>query len=338
MKRIYKRLFMLSCISSALTTTAFAQQLATAPQLEGGVTFSIGTFYAGPGTDTEPYAVSIIETPITSAAKASAQTVSPTYYYPSTQYDWGVEASLGYVFEDTANGVELLYRGFDATSNNTAADNNGVSPPGFAVVSNEAFNELKDEFESADLMISQFLDIGEMMQMRFQAGLAYIALKHKNNTYFKNSEISEVMAHQSAESEYEGWGPRLGIDTRYGFDESLEGFGFVIGGSIAYFFGQLNSYSSFSNNILMENNYYIDDNTDSHSVLNLRATVGVDYVYFFDDEESTLGLEVGYLVDYYDEAINQISTSENQQSSATFDADLVAASFMGPYINLKGVF
>lgn len=88
----------LAILASALlallsTHAVFAEEFVTAPTLEGGVTAEIGTFYAVPSTS------------------------GGTYYHDDElndpEYDLGVDASLGYLFEDSANSVELSYRGLN---------------------------------------------------------------------------------------------------------------------------------------------------------------------------------------------------------------------------------
>ncbi|MGA2654355.1 MAG: Lpg1974 family pore-forming outer membrane protein [Gammaproteobacteria bacterium] len=331
MKRIYQQLLVFSCAASVLPITAYAQQLATVPQLEGGVTFTVGTFYAAPNVSNQPYAY------LPKSSEQNDRIPTNEYLNLETDYHFGFEASLGYVFENTANGIELSYRGLNANKDNTTVKNSSIDVPGFnGFEADEAANQLKNEFNTADLMISQFIDIGQAMQMRFQAGLAYTDIKQDNNTTFSGGEnLTGGPIEQKSHSEYQGWGPRIGIDARYDFGDDIEGLGIVVGGSVAYFFGELNSNSS------LTEEYDVQDNTDNHAVLNLRGNIGIDYVYFFEDEESTLGIELGYLADYYNEAVNQIFVDQQyvqDPAGSSFDTDTVSSSFMGPYVSIKGVF
>ncbi|MGA2654356.1 MAG: Lpg1974 family pore-forming outer membrane protein [Gammaproteobacteria bacterium] len=340
MKRISKSLLVFSFTSlTILSPCVFANLNAYAPEFEGGFTFSIGTFYAAPGSDTKAY------------AEANNTDGTTQYYYPSTQYDWGFEAAIGYVFDETANGIELSYRGLNSTSDDTLLvdpETTFIDFPGWPSLRNgdEAINQLTTQFDNADLLISQFLDIGYAVQMRFVGGLAYTKVKQNGSTEITDVGYEGVRSTlEQSYSQYEGWGPRIGIDARYDFDEYLEGFGVIAGGSVAYFFGELNSHTTVEDLDLADGDDVIElltdvqQNTNNHAVLNLRGNVGIDYVFFFDDEEiHAFGIELGYLAEYYQEAINQISTSSATETRGDFDADLIAASFMGPYVNIKGVF
>jgi hypothetical protein len=326
-----KKTFLVSLTSvvTLASHSAVAQQDVYAPSLEGGFYAAIGTFYAVTSSDNQPYAIQ------SDAAKTAS--------YNQFDYDWGFEATIGYAFEDTANSIEMFYRGFntDSSASTAAADGFHIYPPGWDVeyVTIGASNDLSSEFNAVDLMFSQFLDIGSNMQMRFSAGVAYAEIEEENHTVFMYPESYNTVTIQDSQSEFQGFGPRLGIDSRYNF---ASGFGIVAGGSIAYLMGELDSHAYLSDNPNDQpatTKYYVEDNSDNHSIVNLRGNVGIDYVYFFDnDERSSLGLELGYFADYYTDATNQITVNMSQAFSGTYDTDLEAASFSGPYVNLKGVF
>ena len=56
----------------------------------------------------------------------------------------------------------------------------------------------------------------------------------------------------------------------------------------------------------------IDNTVDNHSVTNLRVNVGIDYVYFFDNKDNQRLVSIGYLVDYYADAVGT-SIADNSQ-------------------------
>lgn len=363
MKNAVNKLFVLSCCS--LTTlaalSAQADEMAYAPTLEGGVFASVGTFYVIPDSVSQEYATSVTNLETTQLDRAFEATALGNPVNNDGEYDFGLEATLGYAFADTANSIELNYRWINADSDASAA---GVYViPDFGPNGSPEFldadvaNALNYELDSADLMMAQFLNIGEFMQLRLLGGLAYLNLEQENHTTYTNAQVTSEQFFHNNNSQYEGWGPRVGLDSRYDFGN---GFGIVGGGSVAYFLGELNSNASTTDNFQLNNNFvHFEDNIDSHTVVNLRANLGVDYVYFFDnDEGSTLGLELGYLVDYYIDAVNTITgvnqtsggkgTSGTDQRTVFVDAgagstdlantELSSVSFSGPYLNLKGVF
>ena len=145
------------------------------------------------------------------------------------------------------------------------------------------------------------------------------------------------------QSEYTGFGPRLGIDARYDFGQ---GFGIVAGGSLAYFLGDLDTHEYRVYDFVdgeahampdpgSEYDTDVRNNKSDHSVVNLRGNIGLDYVYFFDNENrSTIGIEVGYMADWYDDAVGEINM--DYDSAPRYDTHSVT--FSGPYAVIKGAF
>ncbi len=365
MKKLSRKLFIYSCTSLATLSAcaAYAQEAAYAPTLEGGWTASVGTFYVIPDSASQEFASSVTE------INGSRQKLGQGHELANPvnnngEYDFGIEATLGYVFEDTANSIELSWRGFDADSDAATSglyiipDISPDSSP--EILPADVSNTIKYDLDSADLMITQFLNIGENMQLRLLGGLAFLYLDQKNNTTYDivtpAGQDTTTDFYHNANSKYQGFGPRLGLDTRYDFGQ---GFGIVGGGSVAYFLGELettaNTTVNFESIDQTSDIASLEDNIDSHTVVNLRANLGIDYVYFFDNEErSTVGLELGYLVDYYLDAVNQITGTnsgngvfclngcsqiiDNGVTTDTASSELSSVSFSGPYLNLKGTF
>lgn len=153
-------------------------------------------------------------------------------------------------------------------------------------------------------------------------------------------------------SKFNGLGPRVGMDARYDFGEAMAGFGIVGGASLAYYLGDtdltVDTIESDATGEASPNIETATDNINNHSITNLRANLGIDYVYFFDNEElSTLGIEVGYMVDFYDDAIagfqGVASLNGGEANSGVVQTSAVSTTndpltFSGPYVQLKGVF
>lgn len=298
-----------------LSASAHAEQLNTSPTLEGGITASIGTFYAQPSSTTSGF--SLVE-----------GGTDVTVLEPDTDYDFGIQASLGYIFEGTANGIELSYRGINTSDTTSTQGMISLLPPDGGSEYTTADDKLEYTQNALDLMMSQYMDIGDYMQMRFSGGLSYIDFKQNQSLALANNDVHDSF---TTNSDFKGLGPRMGIDARYDFGN---GVGIVGGASFAYYLGDLdvNSYIDATGNKI----HTAKDDQDNHAVINLRSNLAVDYVYFFDDEErSTLGLELGYEIDYYDNVIGQISPTA---TSIDNELETIEASFAGPYLLLKGVF
>ncbi|MFA6037946.1 MAG: Lpg1974 family pore-forming outer membrane protein [Legionellales bacterium] len=345
MKNISRKIFLgsLTSLSVMASSLAFAEEMVTAPSFEGGVTASIGTFYFVPSADNTNYVI---------VKDIDGNFTSFNYLDAQPDYDFGWEASLGYIFEDTANGIELSYRGLDT---DTTATSYGINTStSFEVI--DLQDQLKYTFNSADLMISQYMDIGTHMQVRLSGGLAYLNLEEQQNLNVNNNETSDFVGSVDQKSKFNGWGPRLGMDARYDFGEDLAGFGIVGGASLAYFLGSTDLTANTASpagiapiaNADDINYVSYTDNVNNQSVVNLRGNLGIDYVYFFDNEErSTLGLELGYMVDYYQDAVTTFSTAVLQENLVGITAPTRGTvitpttddvTFSGPYLQLKGAF
>lgn len=330
-----KKIIFYSFTSLALTVSGltFAEQDVYVPTLEGGFTASVGLLYLTPSSDLQTYFFNQPSTPQSPPTDFTALNVTPGY-------SPGIDASLGYIFEDTANGIELDYRNI-TTSDKDASLSDPYVSGGQSVQANR-YPDLGYELNAFDLMFSQFMDIGNHMQMRFLGGLAYTELEY--DLYYTGNRVltgtDEVVAEfvNGDNSKFKGWGPRVGIDGRYDFGQ---GFGIVGGGSVAYYLGELEMEGALiiTDSLNPGASDKVDSNElENHGVQNIRANLGIDYVYFFDDnEQSTLGLELGYLVDYYDDAAGTW-TIDTRAPSNTATTQTSAVSFSGPYLNLKGAF
>ncbi len=318
--------YSLSSLLLGVSGIAYAEELVNVPELEGGITASIGTFYVQPSAENLNYAVDITPSGNQSGTLSAADF--------NSDYSFGTQATLGYLFDETANGIELAYRNLNSNDSDSGihdfSTNNG-SPefvPGHSDVN------VGYELNAFDLLLSQYVNIGEHMQLRFNGGLAYVELEqnaHLHVTYDDlpdNSDGLTVYGEQN--NAFTGWGPRMGIDTRYAFGQ---GIGIVGNGSIAYYLGELTvhdhsfKFDQTGQTTFSSNEHHID----AHAIVNLRANLGLDYVYAFEAAaQSTLGLELGYQVDYYDDAVAIVP---GKTYILPYDV-----TFSGPYLNLKGVF
>lgn len=302
MKRKFNDLF----FSSLTATTFLASGLAYAddhtfasiPVFEGGVSASVGMFLVTPSSGFA-----------TLESRDNQDTIQAINSTPG--YSLGIDASLGYILKDTANSVELLYRNITTSDSTTEPYQTGT------LEGNTGY-----ELEAFDLIFNQFMNLGEYMQMRFFGGLAYADIEFSQT----NIEHIEKQDGFDDHSRFSGFGPRVGIDSRYDFGDDLAGFGIVGGGSIAFYLGSLET-----NSLELDTGVKANNNLENQNVTNIRANLGIDYVYFFENHESTVGLELGYMVDYYEDAAALWFTTDTQPifSSVTFS---------GPYLNLKGVF
>jgi hypothetical protein len=364
------KLFLYSLTSLAViaSSAVSAEELATAPSLEGGVSLMLGGFLFVPSTNNQAYHTS---NNLNDVVHGDSNFLNSSTNNNNFDYDTGWQAAIGYIFDNTANGIELSYRNFNSsqTSGPTGDFNLNIdtSLAGFGLGSPDGtYADQNNKYQNWDLMISQFIDIGTHVQMRFLGGLSYLdnlGQTSKTNThldyayaYLTIPTREELHTHNNdiyteSTSRFSGLGPRVGMDARYDFGDDLEGFGIVGGASLAYFLGDLKNENHVNINGCIETgggastaaNCDIDedsfaiganatDQNDNHAVTNLRANLGIDYVYYFEDQDlPTLGLELGYEVDTFFDGVGSVGILGGE-------TDVTDVTFSGPYLNIKGVF
>ncbi|HLF67177.1 MAG TPA: Lpg1974 family pore-forming outer membrane protein, partial [Gammaproteobacteria bacterium] len=328
MKRTSKQplFYSLTALTVLTSGLAYAEVEVTAPNLEGGVTASLGALYLVPSADGQDYAATFHGSEDDEITRFDGNFVEV-----NPGYDFGFEASLGYLFDNTANGIELYYRGINTNDSDSisrgldAPENEGIFVPLFnGSTVDAASSDLSYELNAADLMINQFMDIGNAVQMRFSVGASYLNLEKEQTGHFVGFDgaqqweiYAEELVHGS-QSQFSGFGPRFAADARY---ELGEGFGLLGGASFAYYIGDMDVSDTFvatfdDDYMSKSSDTYTDivqDNINNHSVTNLRGNIGIDYVYFFEEDEDfhAFGIELGYLVDYYADALQQLNYSSN---------------------------
>jgi hypothetical protein len=326
MKRNKLFLYSLGSLAVLATTAVSAEEFASAPSLEGGWSGMIGGMLFVPSNDNSTYASG-------TSGSVNGPQENTQYFNTDGTYKLGWQAAVGYVFDNTANGIELSFRDYNS---NTGSSTDDFDSNFSEYNSQNASSNQGTKFQDWDLMLSQFLDIGTHVQMRFLGGISYLAKLEQNTTTnydFIDFSDKDTFTNTSR-SHFSGLGPRVGADARYDFGD---GFGIVGGLSVAYFLGKLeNNFNQVFNDPDESDSYdYTDNNNiENHAVTNLRANLGVDYVYFFENQDlPTLGLELGYEVDTY---LSGIGTFNFAESTGVITASDVT--FSGPYLNLKGVF
>jgi hypothetical protein len=84
------------CSLTSLTFAVQAQEFVTVPELDGGFTASVGTFYAIPSTPNQ-----------NQGSRFSADNLDRN---TNTGNSFGTQGSVGYIFDNSANGVEISGR------------------------------------------------------------------------------------------------------------------------------------------------------------------------------------------------------------------------------------
>lgn len=206
-----------------------------------------------------------------------------------SEYDWGMYAQVGYLFPATANDLTINYTYFHPRDNDTKE---GL------------------DLDNIDLESGQRFTTGAF-DVRMFAGIRY---GHINYSLNDNT--------QSLSSKFHGFGPRLGIDTRY---QLSNGFGLDTHINTGLVVGTLSSL--YQNKGIVEKSDVVKQQYESMTTVIPHAStkIGLDYTYPMQGlSKSAICLEAGYQTDHYFKALKNVSNGISDDLSTS-----------GPYIEVK---
>ena len=203
-----------------------------------------------------------------------------------SNYNWGTYAQIGYLFPATANDLTVNYTYLHSNHND------GM------------------DLDTVDLEGGQRFTTGSF-DIRMFAGVRY---SHINYSF--DNDI------QSMSSKFHGFGPRVGVDTRY---QLTNGFGLDTHLNTGLVVGKLSSL--YQQNYSEEKPGLIEQQSESmnHVMPHAGAKIGLDYTYAMQDySKSALVFEVGYQADHYFKALKNVNSGISNDLSTS-----------GPYIEVK---
>jgi len=281
----------------AATPTGSAPFQVTVPNLKAGPSFTLeGLFLRSTNSDLEYQQTNDIN------GNTQSHTLTPGY-------GLGFGVGMGYVFPESGNDVQINWQHFN---HSTTTD-----PVGDASSSKSSDGTFK--FDTIDLDVGQYLDIGTRFQTRLFAGLRYAALKQdvSNTTLTAATDFSDASSSvEDNVSKFTGIGPRLGVDATYHINNS---FGVVSHLATGLLIGNVDYDQTTT---ATTGNSTITTDTQTRVVPEFDAKLGFDYTVPFKDQASNMTVEAGYQVTQYVDAID----SQNSTGGIGFN---------GPYLNLN---
>lgn len=233
----------------------------------------------------------------------------------SGQWNWAFQLEAAYHF-NTGNDVRVNWYHLDSSSNFL-----NVSPTVFPAATTGLVVSNKYRWDAVNGEMGQYVDFSANQKIRFHGGFQYARVKPLMGVV---AGIDGVPVAYGLTSEYNGGGPRTGMDAHYVFGN---GFGIYAKGAAAILVGT----SKFYNNGFVAVDGVIAGTPTLHGtrtsvVPELDAKLGANYTYAM--AQGDLTLDAGYMWNNYFNPINQITP-------AGFETSDFAVS--GPYVGLKYV-
>ena len=220
-------------------------------------------------------------------------------------WDWGFALEAGYHY-GTGNDINVNWSRLEHDVN--------FYFPGVA-----DFNHFEGDWDEVNVELGQTVDFSATNRMRFHGGVQYSRLEANAGPLFVAPTVGGTPVTTSGFStEYNGFGPRAGLDMNYGFGN---GFGIYGKGATALLVGtaKFADYTTVSTGLF---------GSRTQVVPQFEAKLGANYTYAM--AQGDLVLDAGYMwVDYL-----------NVYQNTAFNGNAVAngdVAFTGPYFGLKYV-
>lgn len=304
-------LIKLSALTIAMGLAAVAQADVTVPSMKGGFNASAEINYL------KPYGVDSVFT--------NSSVGNTTYYYQKdAKFKYGYGLSVGYTLPNTANDIELNFNRYDSK-----VQSGEVHDLAKKVTDKFGLQVKSDRY---DLLLGQYINVGNSMQLKLKGGLSYAKLRASQQSDKTNFGLNYIDTDHK--STFKGFGPTLGLDSTYTFGAT--GFGMVAGLSTSMLVGKIDytrtavtgnaDANGVHTNVISTSNYVAP--SKSQVVPAFGAKLGLTYERSLNDAYK-LGAEAGYKVDSY---LNVVGTGANAGEVQNNNSNLTIA---GPYLKLK---
>ncbi|OGV44642.1 MAG: hypothetical protein A3F46_03325 [Legionellales bacterium RIFCSPHIGHO2_12_FULL_42_9] len=225
-----------------------------------------------------------------SGGDQSTNAAQANYHTATTPYQWGFMVEGSYHF-GMGNDINVnWYRVHNTndvaypTADTTALANSTKTFNGQSATANP-------QWDQVDVELGQHIDFGDMKSVRLHGGVEYARVTTAYNTQVNNLAIST-----QANSSYNGFGPRGGVDAKYqlgnGFSVYGKGAGSILVGP-----------SSFSNSTVVNSSTSTSPASSAFGsstliVPELEGKLGVNYDYAM--AQGDLTLDIGWMwINYF---------------------------------------
>jgi len=261
----------------------------------------------------------------------------------SNPWAWGFQIEGSYHF-NTGNDLDLNWYHVDKSTNKALALGTGQSfedrfgnfwAPGTTVS-----NTGSSKWDAVNLEFGQHVDFGEFVRLRLHGGVEYAHIKTKLNTAGTllggtQANVPSFTANSASQaintsSSYNGFGPRVGADFGYGWNNGLN----VYAKSALSMLVGSNKFTAtgaqpLSTTVLNGNTVGNFSSSGSSTSINpeLEAKLGASYTYAM--AQGDLSLDLGWMwVNYFN--VQQMGVASGVVQKSDFG-------LQGPYLGLKWV-
>lgn len=353
-----------SLLALGISSVSFAANPTSGLQSCGGFELGISGFYSRPGPHGLDYTIrdtQDIDLLLDDGAvvpNGRIKTLDP-------DYDWNYEAHVGYVFPCIHSDIVLTYRNFNE-SNHAFTD----ARAGSFVWATHFPPEILDEFVDspagdqaiASLAIVDYdyrrwsLEFGHYvptpccgLNLRFLVGIDNVDLERKINRCYFDLELNGALAastisngNQNERSEFDAWGPRIGVDAEYCLYQGLAIVGhfnttLFVGDEDYHFLAKAVDTDGELVDPLAQS--VLHGKFKDRVVPNINTKLGLDYTFRFCNRSRTsLVIEAGYQVDHFFDAFRGIKFSgESDDEVGVSSTEYSNFELQGPYIGLTVV-
>lgn len=250
----------------------------------------------------------------------------------TNDWNWGGEADISYMFPGSSRDISASYTYLNQDNSDNVSGTPGTLVGtlgiGSAYNTDSVYGETDQTLNAATLTFGQLLTVGDRVSLHPFGGLQFadIDTTNKSRSYVDVAGVQTQDGAFSQESEFEGLGPRAGIDASVHLGSNFSIVGTMAG---ALLVGNMDSDNRIQTTPTNATEY--DNDSYTAVVPELDAKLGLDYMHAFNPNTS-MNVQLGY------EVVNYFNAEDNDASDSLLVNSVNNTSdfnYNGPYLRLQ---